>query len=77
MQRWEYMRIYHYLQEGTYQVNGEDHKVWRGQRVDIILNQLGSEGWELVSVVGNTNSTRAGPATTSYYFFLKRPRPDT
>lgn len=74
MQKWEYLRVYHYPLDSTYQANGEDQAEWRGKRVDTVLNALGDQGWELVSTVGNINPSRSGPVTTSYYFFLKRPR---
>ncbi len=74
MQKWEYLRIYHYPVGGTYQVNGDDQPEWRGKRVDVVLNSLGARGWELVSTVGNVGTERAGAMTTSYYFFLKRPK---
>lgn len=75
MQKWEYLRIYHYPAGSKYQINGNDQPEWSGKRVDVILNSLGASGWELVSAVGNVNTERAGAMTTSYYFFLKRPKP--
>ena len=74
MQLWDYLRIYHYPYDGTYQLNGKDHRPWKGQRVDVVLNTLGDEGWELVSTVGNVDSGLTGTSTTSYYFFFKRPK---
>lgn len=72
MPQWQYIRVYHYPFDGTYQVNGEDRRDWKGWRADVMLNALGIEGWELVSTVGNINPTLSGPSTTSYYFFFKR-----
>jgi hypothetical protein len=73
MQQWEYIRLYHYLLDGRYQLNGEDCHDWRNLKVEVILSDLGRDGWELVSVVGNVSPGLSGPSTASYYFFLKRP----
>ena len=73
MQLWEYLRLYHYPLEGRYQLNREDMHEWRNKTIEDILSDLGREGWELVSVVGNISPGLSGPSTASYYFFLKRP----
>jgi len=52
MQKWEY--LYVYFSEHKYlcpkQVNGEELRDWkRGPYMMDYINQLGEEGWELVS----------------------------
>jgi hypothetical protein len=59
MQKWEYLEI-----EAAYNrvlaINGDEVKDWQqggpdsqGTRIHAYLNQLGDQGWELITVVEN------------------------
>ncbi len=55
MQKWEYLEVAA-LDRGNsfwvpYRVNGEELKDWRkGPNIHTYLNELGQQGWELVTI---------------------------
>jgi hypothetical protein len=59
MQKWEYMHIICQGQTHPYAINGQLVKDY--PHIAILLNQLGDEGWELVSQY-------------EFVFCLKRPK---
>ena len=67
MQKWEYMNL-------QLAMNDKENLVWLDAHEDVRnvsarLNELGAEGWELVSV--DTNSLSG--VTIRTVFYLKRP----
>ncbi|MDX1994568.1 MAG: hypothetical protein SF029_19455 [bacterium] len=56
-QKWEYLTLESTLNYGTtkYIVNGDQQPAIKNQPLYIVVNQLGSQGWELVgmSAVGD------------------------
>jgi len=54
---WEYMSV-----------NGNDHQRFKG---DATLNELGAQGWELVSVATYSSGDGAGAGTVLYFKRVK------
>ena len=68
MQKWEYKRVIldHDLMDWTWSDTG---KTMEQQSQEQRLNEMGSEGWELVSM----SSFVANGETAGYAFYFKRP----
>ena len=69
MQRWEYGRLVYWRES-----NRKSGYKWRGQDIkvntfDTYLNQLGSEGWEMVSSM----VAWGGQGEEHYSYIFKRP----
>ena len=67
MQKWEYAWVWIDTGAGTYGVNGVASNYGEVEGQYSVLNQLGNEGWELV-----TAELARGENTTSVFLF-KRP----
>ena len=46
--------------------DGENYKKWHSFEQHQLLNELGSEGWELIKIRGRSN-----PQASRYYFFRR------
>lgn len=70
MQRWEYLVTLRYYEPGVdakppeYEAQGKKYKT-----SEDMLNNLGEQGWELVSVYGEMRG-----AEYSNFYYLKRPK---
>ena len=66
MQRWEYL-ILEVEQDRPRLINGQELHGWDSLKLYALLNQLGEEGWEMVS-------TQSTPSYTYVKLFFKRQR---
>jgi hypothetical protein len=70
MKRWEYIYLYASHKKGTNMVTNINENLVEDKDYELgsVLNQLGSEGWELVGLTGI--------GETGWRFVLKRPLED-
>lgn len=64
MQKWEYLFVDCFAGSPRW-VNGSELPGWKSNKIFALANQLGEEGWELVS---------GSPGPVLYQFFFKRPK---
>ncbi len=77
MQKWEYLVVQLNGSTGQFggekvfarYVNEQEIRDWKKSSLHALLNQLGEDGWEMVSTTGYT----AGGSINSLFF--KRPKP--
>ena len=70
MQRWEYLTIVVQSQTWTDSLGRSGSLPYDGQTGEL-LNDLGQQGWDLVSVHGDGDDARW---YCNFWLFLKRPR---
>lgn len=68
MTKWEYRRVFYDVRKSEYY--GADNKTYDFEQD--MLNELGFEGWELVSVTSGIGGMTA-TFTLSFAFYFKRP----
>jgi len=77
MQKWEYMYVYEVTYDDTitseYIVNGALNEKHKDKQVWALSNELGAEGWEMVSSFANYRTPQHSPAAL-WTLVFKRPK---
>ncbi len=78
MQKWEYLYVSEITYDDTitseYIVNGALDDRHKDKQVWALSNELGEEGWEMVSSFANYRTPQHSPATL-WTLVFKRPKP--